>query len=91
MLTILQITFCNHQARWLPLVKERFVINELVAISIIVFGLGVTNDATKPDCILPLGDDGSLNRGRSYSELIVIKINEAQLSWKQKSCQKCKN
>ncbi len=39
------------------------------------FGLGVMNDAAKPDCILPIGDDGSLNVGRSSGELIVIKIN----------------
>ncbi len=25
------------------------------------FGLGVTNDAGKPDCAVPIGDDGSLN------------------------------
>jgi hypothetical protein len=39
------------------------------------FGLGVMNDAAKPDCILPIGDDGSLNGGRSSSKLIVIEIN----------------
>jgi hypothetical protein len=39
------------------------------------FGLGVMNDAAKPDCILPIGDDSSLNGGRSSGELIVIKIN----------------
>ncbi len=33
------------------------------------------NDAAKPDCILPIGDDGSSNGGRSSGELIVIKIN----------------
>jgi hypothetical protein len=33
------------------------------------------NDAAKPDCILPKGDDGSLNGGHSSGELIVIKIN----------------
>ena len=32
----------------------------MVAVSIIFFGLGVTNDAAKPDCIRPTGDDGSL-------------------------------
>ncbi len=47
------------------------------------FGLGVTNDAAKPDCILPIGDDGSLNEGCSSGKLIVIEINETQLSWKQ--------
>ncbi len=35
----------------------------------------VMNDAAKPDCILPIGDDGSLNGGRSFGELVVIKIN----------------
>jgi hypothetical protein len=39
------------------------------------FGLGVMNDAAKPNCILPIGDDGSLNGGRSSGKLIVIKIN----------------
>jgi hypothetical protein len=33
------------------------------------------NDAAKPNCILPIGDDGSLNGGRSSGKLIVIKIN----------------
>ncbi len=33
------------------------------------------NDASKPDCILPIGDDGSSNGGRSSGELIVIEIN----------------
>ncbi len=39
------------------------------------FRLGVMNDAAKPDCIPPIGDDGSLNGGRSSGELIVIEIN----------------
>jgi hypothetical protein len=33
------------------------------------------NDVAKPDCILPIGDDGSLNGGLSSSKLIIIKIN----------------
>ncbi len=42
MLTIVKITFCNHHAcnpcaQWLPLINERFVINELVAVSIVSF------------------------------------------------------
>ncbi len=37
-----------------------------------VFGLGVTNNAAKPDCILPIGGNGSLNRGRSSGKLIDI-------------------
>ncbi len=39
------------------------------------FGLGVMNDAAKPNCILPIGDNGSSNRGRSSGEPIIIKIN----------------
>jgi hypothetical protein len=91
MLTIVQNTFYSHHAQWLPLVDERFVIDKLIAISIIFFGLGVTNNAAKPDCILPTGDDGSLYESRSSGKLILIKINEIQLSWKQQSCQKCKH
>ncbi len=72
MLTIVQNTFYNRRAQWLPLVDERFVINESVAVSIIDFGLGVTNDAVKPDCILPTGEDGSLYEGHSSGKLIVI-------------------
>ncbi len=91
MLIIVQITFSNPCAPWLPLVNERFVIDKLVAVSIIFFRLGVTKDAAKINCILPLGDNGSLNRGFSASKLIVIEINEAVLSRKQQSCQKCKH
>ncbi len=36
------------------------------------------NDAAKPDCILPVGDDGSLNGGRSSGKLIIIKESEYQ-------------
>jgi hypothetical protein len=91
MLTIVQNTLCNRCARWLPLVDKRFVINKLVAVSIIFFELVVTNDAAKPDCIVPTGDNGSSYEGRSSGKLIVIKINETQLSWKQQSCQKCEH
>jgi hypothetical protein len=55
------------------------------------FGLGVTNDAAKPDCILPTGDDGSLYEGCFSGKLIVILINETLLSRKQQLCQKCKH
>ncbi len=72
MLTIVQNTFYNRCAWWLSLIDERFIINKLVAVSIIFYGLGVTNDAAKPDCILPTGDDGSLYEGHSSGELIVI-------------------
>ncbi len=91
MLTIVWNTLCNSCARWLPLVDESFVIDESVAVSIIFFGLVVTNDAAKPDCLIPTGEDGSLYEGRSSGELIVIKISETQLSWKQQSCQKYKH
>jgi hypothetical protein len=33
------------------------------------------NNAAKPDCTLPIGDNGSLNEGHSSGELIVTKIN----------------
>ncbi len=39
------------------------------------FELGVMKDAAKPNCTLPIGDNGSLNGGCSFGELIVIKIN----------------
>ncbi len=38
-------------------------------------GLGVMNDAAESNCILSIGDDGSLNGGCSSSELIIIEIN----------------
>jgi hypothetical protein len=44
------------------------------------FGLGVTNNAAKPNCAVPIGDNCSLYEGRSSGELIVIKIKETQLS-----------
>ncbi len=75
MLTIIQNTSFNRHAQWLPLINERFVIDELVTILIFFFWLGVMNDAAKPDCILPIGDDGSLNEGCSSGELISTKIN----------------
>jgi hypothetical protein len=91
MLTIVQNTFYSRRAQWLPLVDERFVINKSVAVSIIFFGFGVTKDAAKPDCFIPTGDDGCLYEGCFSGKLIVIKINETQLSWKQQLCQKCKH
>ncbi len=75
MLTIIQNTSLNRRAQWLPLVDEWFVINKLVTISIIFFWLGVMNNAAKPDYILSIGDNGSLNGGCSSGKLIVIKIN----------------
>jgi hypothetical protein len=33
------------------------------------------NNAAKPDCTLPIGNDGSLNEGCSSGELIGTKIN----------------
>ncbi len=91
MLTIVQKKIYIHHAPWLPLVDERFVLDKLVAVSINFFGLGVTNNAAKPDCILPTGDDGSLYEGCFSGKLIVIKINETLLSRKQQLCQKCKH
>ncbi len=38
--------------------------------------LGATNKAAKPDCILPIGDDGSMYEDCSSGELIVMIINE---------------
>jgi hypothetical protein len=43
MLTIVQNTFCNRPPQWLPLIIEKFVIDESVTVSIIFFGFGVTN------------------------------------------------
>jgi hypothetical protein len=63
----------------------------LIAVSIIFVGLGVTNDAAKPDCILPTGDDGSLYEGRSSGKIIVIYMNETLLSGMLQLCQKCKH
>ncbi len=91
MLTIVQNTLYNCCARWLLLVNKKFVIDKLVTVSIIFFGLGVTNDAAKPNYILPTGDDGSSYEGSSSGKLIVIQIIETLLSWKQQSCQKCKH
>ncbi len=39
----------------------------------IFFGLGVTIEAAKPNCVLPMGEDGSLYKNRSSSKLIVMK------------------
>jgi hypothetical protein len=79
MLTIVQNTFYSHCGQWFPLVNERFVINNSVAIPILFFELSVTNNAAKPNCVLPIGDNGSLYKGCSSGELFVMKINETQL------------
>jgi hypothetical protein len=42
------------------------------------FGLGVTKDAAKPDCLLPIGDNGSSN-GLCSSGQFIVEMNEAQL------------
>jgi hypothetical protein len=55
------------------------------------FGLGVTNDAAKPNCVVPAGDNGSLYKGCSSGDLIVIKLNKILLSRQQQSCQKCEH
>jgi hypothetical protein len=75
MLTIVQNTLCNRRARWLPLVDKRYIINKSVAVSIIFFGLGVTNDATKLNCVVPTGDDGSSYESHFSGKLIVMKLN----------------
>ena len=41
----------------------------------VFFGLGVMNDAAESNCILPIGDNGSLNGGCSFGKLIIIKFN----------------
>ncbi len=51
----------------------------------------MTNNAAKPNCIVPTGDDGSLYESRSSGKLIVIKLNETLLSRQQQLCQKCKH
>ena len=33
------------------------------------------NDAAESNCILPIGDNGSLNGGCSFGELIIIEFN----------------
>ncbi len=75
-LTIVLIIFCSHRARWLPLVDVGFVIDSLVSFSIHFFGLGVTNEAAKLNCVLPIGDDGSMYEDHSSGKLIVMIINE---------------
>jgi hypothetical protein len=59
-------------------VDEKFSINESVATFIAFFGLGVTKDAAKPNCLLPIEDNGSSNAICSSGE-VIIEINEAQL------------
>ena len=41
----------------------------------VFFGLGVMNDAAKSNCILLIGDDGSLNGSCSFGKLIIIEFN----------------
>jgi hypothetical protein len=91
MLTIVQNTLCNHRARWLLLMIKDLSLTNWLLFPSFFFGLGVTNNATKPDCIFPTGDDGSLYEDPSSGKLIVIKNNETQLSWKKQLCQKCKH
>ncbi len=59
------------------IVNVRFIIDSSAAFPSVFFGLGVTNKAAKPDCVLPIGDDGSMYEDRSSRELIVIIINES--------------
>jgi hypothetical protein len=39
----------------------------------VFFGLGVTIEAAKPNCILPIGDNGSSYKNHSSGKLIVMK------------------
>jgi hypothetical protein len=39
----------------------------------VFFGLGVTIKAAKPDCILPIEDNGSLYKNHSSGKLIIMK------------------
>ncbi len=39
----------------------------------VFFGLGVTIEAAKPNCVLPIGDDGASYKNRSSGKLIVMK------------------
>jgi hypothetical protein len=39
----------------------------------VFFGLGVTIEAAKPDCVLPIGDDGSLYKDCASGNLIIMK------------------
>jgi hypothetical protein len=39
----------------------------------VFFRLGVTIEAAKPDCVLPIGDNGSLYKNHSSGKLIVMK------------------
>ncbi len=57
---------------FLLLMKGLSLTNRLPFLSF-YFGLGVTNDAAKPDCDVPTGDNGYLYEGCSSGKLIVIK------------------
>jgi hypothetical protein len=39
----------------------------------VFFRLGVIIEAAKPDCVLPIGDNGSLYKNRSSGKLIIMK------------------
>ncbi len=41
----------------------------------LLFPDSIRNDAAKPDCTRPIGDDGSSNEGRSSGKLIGTKVN----------------
>ncbi len=91
MLTIVQSTLCNCRAWWLPLINERFVLNKLVAVSIIF--LDLVWQTMLPNLI------ASVQQGTMVLCMRVVppasssssKINETLLSRKQQSCQKCKH
>jgi hypothetical protein len=68
-----------------------FVIDKSVTISIIFFGLGVTNDAAKPDRILPIDDDGECMRVVPPASSFLFKSMKHCSQVKQQLCQKCKH
>ncbi len=79
MLTIIRNIFCNPRAWWLPLVDKRFVVNKLVAFSIIFFWTWCHKQWCQ-------AQQCCSNRRRWFFvwgsfKLIIIKINETQLSW----------
>ncbi len=51
----------------------------------------MTNEAAKPNCVLPIGDDSSMYEDCLSSKLMVMIINETKLSWRQELCQKCEH
>ncbi len=55
---------------------QKSVNNPWSAFPSVFFGLGVTNEAATPNCVLPIGDDGSMYEDCLSGELMVMIINE---------------